>query len=771
MKRASFVLVGILLVALLSLPAFAGRGKINFRIDNPSPGLQMNDKGETAVTMPETGRGGGPGQPALPYKVVRLAIPPEAVASSVRVQVTHGNINRLPGEFDVEPAPPIRTMNGGAAIWGSDAGRIVNGRDTGVYGGNGMFPKDWSEVSQSIGELRRYRFVTVTVFPVRFKPSENALFHAGRIDIEVSFEVQKPQNVRRLNDCGQELLARRVLANFDDTLVWYSKHCLARSDGPGGIAIITTEDIQDGSELLEDYMEMRSGQGHDIDVYTEADWDVSTGGLLDDRSDRIRHWLQENYESLDLGYVILIGNPDPYGDFLYGVPMKKCVTTSDPEVGEMTSLTDFYFADLTGTWDADGNGTVCEWGVDELDLMPEVFVGRIPVYSDGPMAVDEMLAKIIEYEQESESGDVGWRRRVMFPSSIYFFKAADTPRSDGASVAEWAIREELRPRGMLWTTLYEIEGIKPSIFENDFPLTSPNVVDQWVRGYGLVFLMGHGSSGGVYRSIWTADSNGNNLAEDNEISQPAFFSVDMPHMISDSPPAFVIHAACSNGVPSDANNLGYTLLRRGAIATVSASDLALGWYWPNQVTEEWKEQAVPNGDMSSMNADYASNLFEGMGAGEAFGTTIANTANTYVQGSSNLSWYQKTLFNLYGDPLVRMVMCREDADCEVRSDCWGEAHCEDGFCFAGEPVVCEPTEECETMVCEEGLGCVPSAECLADEDAGVSDGGADAGADTDGDSGTPEVTNFEDLSAKTGCSFAPWSFAEISLIELVTRLF
>jgi hypothetical protein len=234
-------------------------------------------------------------------------------------------------------------------------------------------------------------------------------------------------------------------------------------------------------------------------------------------------------------------------------------------------------------------------------------------------------------------------------------------------------------------------------------------------------------------------------------------------MLDEAPPPFVIHDACSNGVPSDAGNIGYSMLRRGAIATISASDLSYAWDWPNQVTEEWVKPANINGCSSSISAEYAQNVFEGMSAGEALGTTIANAND----GHGYMSWYQKSLFNLYGDPLMRMVMCREDTECENNIFCDGEELCQDGFCFPGEPVVCEPTEDCEDMICDEDLGCVESAECASNVDSGTSDTDTDTDTDTEvQDSGA----TVESMSAESGCTFMRIKNGETSLLTNLIRL-
>jgi hypothetical protein len=312
---------------------------------------------------------------------------------------------------------------------------------------------------------------------------------------------------------------------------------------------------------------------------------------------------------------------------------------------------------------------------------------------------------------------------MMLPNSIYFFEGQygqPYARWDGATVGEWFIREQIVPRGMVYTTLYEHEGLDSSVFESHFQVDTYNTVDQWVRGYGFVFWTGHGSSTGVYRSVWWEDENDNGVADwGGEMGGPEFMSTSYLHMLDDAPPAFVVHGSCSNGYPESASNLGYNLVRRGAIATVSASRAAMTWHWPAADPEIWEKPESWDGDVIDIVSEYAVNVLDGNEAGRALGEAIALTTD----GHGNDSWYQKSIQNLYGDPLTRLVMCREDAECENDLYCDGEELCDDGGCVPGDPIVCEPIAGCADMVCDELLGCVPGPSCDDSGDGGPGDGG------------------------------------------------
>jgi len=499
-------------------------------------------------------------------------------------------------------------------------------------------------------------------------------------------------------------------------------------------------------------------------VATDADFDVPTGDATEDgRADRIRKWLVDNWEALGLGWVLLVGNPTPGEGAVNGVPMKTCAR--DGEGSDNAAPTDFYYANLTDDFDADGDGIYCE-EADDISYVPDVYVGRLPCYSDGAAAIDEMLARVLEYEEESATGDLEWRRRVLLPDSIYWYKYEGCDlaqlRWDSATIAEWLIREELRPRRMVWTALYERDGVEPSQFASHFPIDPWHVVDQWSRGYGMVYWGGHGSASGAYRTIWGEDANENLCADEDwesgnyETYSAAFIETAYSYMLEDAPPPFVAQDSCSNATPEATDNLAYNLLRRGAIANLATTRVAYAWNFPTEEPEVWEQSGVIQGDTSDMLSKWTQNVLAGSEAGRALGDTIAVTA-TSMFGYPSL--YQKSNVNLYGDPLVRLVMCRSSVDCDDGDFCDGLELCAGGTCVGGTPVECAPTDECAEMVCDENEdACVPGPGCATD--AGVDAGApaADAGA---------EPTEVTGLGATSGCAAAPASLPASLLASLL----
>jgi hypothetical protein len=52
-----------------------------------------------------------------------------------------------------------------------------------------------------------------------------------------------------------------------------------------------------------------------------------------------------------------------------------------------------------------------------VDFSPEVYVGRIPVYSAAYATLDNLLQKIIDYET---AGTVSWRKSILRPMGFQY---------------------------------------------------------------------------------------------------------------------------------------------------------------------------------------------------------------------------------------------------------------------------------------------------------------------------------------------------------------
>ena len=417
--------------------------------------------------------------------------------------------------------------------------------------------------------------------------------------------------------------------------------------------------LYDGMPNLDDFVQyLENNQGHSVKIITEDDYGPAEG---QQRAINIRNWLVNNYQTQGIQYVLLIGNPDPDDpsnatDSYGNIPMMMCWPLKDIEQDYEGCPTDHFYADLTGNWDRDGDGYFGEYlgdgGVGGVNFTSEVYVGRIPVYDENYQTLAEILKKTMDYWITYGS----WRKKALIPVAILNYENENGEghhRTDGLQMPKHVIEDILIPAGFnYYYVLYE----RGKYDEDPVPKTAPyfsaalnrgNVIDEWKNGYGLVFWVGHGSNESVFRHYWPSDRNHNGIPESNEIRQVAFFSSDdCPTLVErdDAHPSFVYQSSCSNGCPENSTNLGYSLLKKGAIATVSAARASK--YTPSiYTTGVWNPDGYP--DITEIGYEYVKALVNGSTAGEALYGVPSKLSQSHPAW-----WLNFMVFNLYGDPSI-----------------------------------------------------------------------------------------------------------------------
>jgi hypothetical protein len=483
------------------------------------------------------------------------------------------------------------------------------------------------------------------------------------------------------------------------------------------LVVAIDRDLAVSSELLLDYVEAREAEGWEVVLATSDLWDHENQGSDDSRAGRLRAWLAERYADDPGAFLLLIGDPDPDQG---SVPMKMTHSLASvvhyydewlaSELDPMPS--DFYYAELDGDWDCDGDGRYAEYPDDAgegcMDFGPELYVGRLPVYRDSATQLDALLARILARDREA---DKSYRGRVLLPGALFSIEGAPSPTggdyfdsSDGASVLD-AIHANLPPALQAGATrLYEAEGLVTSLYEHDLALSQDEVVEQWRRGQGLVVWAGHGATDGVYRMIWSEDLDADGEPDHREFGYPSFMESHESSALAEVGGAFTWHISCDNGHPEDEDNLGSALLMGGAAGTVTASRPAFGAAAP------WGEPFEPRPDLATSSTAayyYAERIAAGDTAGEAVAYTKVAlpgdgwTAESYGVDFTGAAWATKLEFNLYGDPTRSLELCTVDDDCDDGSPCNGTESCEQGYCVHSELVDCSALDSaCTRGACD-----------------------------------------------------------------------
>jgi len=707
--RAPIIVIHLMVVLLFAACIYTYGGE-SWEWSFTSGDFTVEEKeGGHIIYMDGFSLSGSPGNPALPQKVFNIALPPLTDMSSIRMSVTGTDTAVLEGTYSIMPAPPCAKGAGpgreGGLYWG-EGKDIRNGKNMNVYGKDTPYPSGVLTLLPG-SQMRKWKYARIAFVPFRYDPSSGKLILIRSVSCTLSFETEPlpgapvsaerqkalVESVTLLNDSVLDSEALPLFYNRTQARSLYSleKERLETevrkigaelalqgvqavpSPKPSTVydyVIITTNTIQSSLTKLSSFTTHLQNMGFSPLVITETQYGSLTGQSPDGTAEKIRQWLKNNYSTYSVKYVLLIGDPDPDdpsngSDTIGDVPMKMMwprrhdtMYTSDKE-----SPTDYFYADLTGNWDIDGDGYFGEWGSNAEDnqsggvnFAQEVYVGRIACVGANYTDVDSILQKTINYD--TASGDLTWRDRILLPMAISSYAneySNGGPRTDGLNVPEDVVDDYANSAGFSHYVFYERTGVAPvpstAKYNNgsDLSIDTTNIVNEWLNHYGCVFWWGHGNQTGAYRWLWTNDTNNPGVPDAAELQFTPFFTSTNCSSLNDSYPSIVYQCSCLNGYPENTGNLGYSLLKNGAVATVSASRVS--WYIPGTWSHSnW--QYLP--DNTNIGYTFFKNI---MNDDDTTGIAVFQSRNL-TQLSDDTSWdsegwMNRMDFNLYGAPHVQ----------------------------------------------------------------------------------------------------------------------
>ncbi|MBU1878039.1 MAG: hypothetical protein KJ734_03725, partial [Chloroflexi bacterium] len=590
----------------------------------PAYQLKPLDGGLTSIDAAGCAESGVTGQPMLPHQSVNVALPPDVVWTSLTLDVRDVQTTDLPGTYRLRLAEPYR-IGGGPAL------------DPTPQQDDGAAPPVARLVAT--GQMRKWCVARLDFCPFQYDAASGQLRVVERATVELRLTRTGEQtNAALLADTVLDDVAAEQFVNYAAAQAWYPP-----ADRPSNVlydyAIITTNAIVSGSTRLSAFIGHKLAQGHHIWLLTETDYNGLTGQAPNGRAEKIRQLLKDNYVTYGIKTVLFIGDPTPGGTGANAVPMKMC-WPRNTQPTDKDAPTDYFFADLTGNWNYDGDSYYGEYWGDykdgsdnyipgSVDLFPEVYVGRIPFYGSFT-DLDAILQKTIDYETET---NIAWRKSALLPMS-YIAAGEDT-----APFATQMWDNFLNAAGYSRWRIYQ-QGTGPcptddSAYVSDEVLRGGTVVrDRWAANdYGIVCWWAHGGS--------TSAAVGYDLCWDGEL-----FTSNDTASLDDDHPAFTFQNSCSTGYPEVTNNLQYAILKRGGVATVAASRVSFN--------------CSPAGpfDHTDGNAGigyaYVKRVVNGNTASEAlYQAKFISAAHIIPSGDGGLmNMYD---FNLYGDPDVRIT--------------------------------------------------------------------------------------------------------------------
>ena len=407
--------------------------------------------------------------------------------------------------------------------------------------------------------------------------------------------------------------------------------------------ILTADKYNSNSEILASH---KNSRGLSTKVVTLSEIYGGTYFTAEGRDDQeqIKYFIKNAIENWGTSYVLLVGNRDTF-------PLRyTTIYMDDSDNNEF--VCDLYYADIydgTGafdSWDSNENDLFGEYHetvadkVDEVDLHPDVYIGRLPVNSASEL--DSIIEKIKTYEtQKAFTKD--WFTNLVCIGGDSFIDDEYDPDGvyEGETVNQVVIdmMDGFIPE-KIWVSLGELTTRSPlNSALND--------------GAGFADFSGHGNTN-VYAThphlndnIWLPGPKG------------GYFDTDIMSLNNDDALPIVITGACSvSKFNKDKETFSYSWLRNangGGIAAFGAT--ALGYaYISSYVTYGLVEKmAIETFDAYDNGA---------ITVGEMWG----NALNSYMVNpglESDADYKTMEEWNLFGDPTLAIA---EDSEPPVKPD-------------------------------------------------------------------------------------------------------
>ncbi|NVM44210.1 MAG: hypothetical protein HWN79_04780 [Candidatus Lokiarchaeota archaeon] len=359
-----------------------------------------------------------------------------------------------------------------------------------------------------------------------------------------------------------------------------------------------------------------------------------------DKEEKIRNMIKDFYEKEKIQWVLLAGDTEENL-----IPIREVYNPDVVEVGGESEYstwdddykpTDFYYADLTGTWDDNNNS---DWGEsaeyngenDEISWIPEVYVGRLP--ASNPTELSVMINKTLKYETDPHVGD--WMNKMLLAGGISSY----SPPEDEARLTEYIWENYVIDEAKFTHLAKTTSSFTPTIPLSPNSLGSLNSTsfrDEFDSGYSMVIIAGHSDPTQI-----TDDSHEVYYKNTDALSST---NTEMPSL-------FYADACTTSSYDKGDNSIGEISITRpdsGAIGYIGG--LRVNWYYDDDEKLEklnranaklfWREffvekkfqqgRALYDSKVTYMNSDY------------------------FVRGEASMiqEWQRKNVltYNLLGDP-------------------------------------------------------------------------------------------------------------------------
>jgi len=383
MKKQLFLTILITLIFITSLSALEvnlnyDKDQIKFKKIRDYDYVEYADLSNTIQT----------GAPSLPVDASQLSIPPGKEIEEI--EIIKAKSTTLEGEFNLYPAQPPTVLSKS-----NDEIEFVP-QDEKYYESKSLFPENIVEKGKR-GYISGYNIASLLIHPFQYDPAANRIKFYSNIQVKVSLrEVDDKDRsiaVSKRTKFAEEYLKEEVKKFVDNPaeLKSYlrnpnSNKSVRLPDEEHLYVIITSDDLVDEFQALAGW---KNKKGLSAEIVT-TDWIYDEYSGVDNAA-KIRNFIKDAYQNWGTLWLLLGGDTQV-------IPDRKAFAF-DCEYGDYEDNylpCDLYYSDLDGSWNENGNDIYGEVE-DDIDMYPDVFVGRAPVENSSEAIA--FVDKILTYEK------------------------------------------------------------------------------------------------------------------------------------------------------------------------------------------------------------------------------------------------------------------------------------------------------------------------------------------------------------------------------------
>lgn len=328
------------------------------------PELSITPSNETSIFIPKVDTYlTNPGLSKLPTLKETYIFPKNTIIQQTScdpIEINHINLNQ-----PIEKIPDFQSISGN---------KILTNKET-TLSQFDSYPNNWFTTQTGAGITssgEHVLYLTITIYPIQYHPSKNMITYSTDFDIEIDYILPK---------------------NKDDANIFEENHELI---------IITPEQYV---QTLNSFVNHKENYG--LNPLLKTTEDIKNQFQGRDEQEKIKYFIKHAIETYNTQYVLLIGD-------ITQLPIRKTDAYPWGSYHGSGILTDLYYSDVYdesysfSSWDTNNNNVFGEVTfdsfppspeniIDEVDLYPDVHIGRIPCSTIDELTV--VLSKIITYEE------------------------------------------------------------------------------------------------------------------------------------------------------------------------------------------------------------------------------------------------------------------------------------------------------------------------------------------------------------------------------------